>query len=60
MFVNVPSVRLDDFSFNDNASVYPVSKVCPISSPYVVVMRKMSKYTSLCWLSIQIIDLIKI
>ena len=45
MFVNVPSVRLDDFSFNDNVSVYPVSKVCPISSPYVVVMRKMSKYT---------------
>jgi len=45
MFVNIPSVRLDDFSFNDNVSVYPVSKVCPISSPYVVVMRKMSKYT---------------
>jgi hypothetical protein len=45
MFVYVPSVRLDDFSFNDNASVYPVSKVCPISSRYVVVMRKMSKYT---------------
>ena len=45
MFVNVPSVRLDDFSFNDNVLVYPFANVCPISSTYVVVIHKMSKYT---------------
>ena len=45
MFVNVPSVRLDDFSFNDNVLVYPFANVRPISSTYVVVIHKMSKYT---------------